>query len=94
MKDKQITPENIRSHGFLSRHSAIINAGHNAYLLGKPNGEKIDGIADNPWPMGSERAVAWYIGWRDARDHYELNAFKNLPEVLFSPLEEAVKKAA
>lgn len=82
---KVVTKERIRSHAFKSVNSAIINEGHNAFLVAKTDGRQVDGIKDNPYPFGDERCVAWYIGWRDARDFYERAYANDIPDVLMVP---------
>ena len=86
----KLSIERIRSQSFLSRHSAIINEGHNAFLSGVK-----DPVASNPYPKGDERAVAYYIGWKGAYDHYErLTQFDNIPEELLSSEQPRLEAAA
>ncbi len=86
----KISVARIRSQAFLSKHSAVINEGHNAFLYGVK-----DAVAFNPYPKGDERAVAFYIGWKGAYDHYEkMTQFDNIPAELLSAEQPQLEAAA
>lgn len=87
-KKVPLTPDEILSQSFKSKYSAFINEGHNAYHLAEQlslPGVTNDGLSNNPYPTGDKRCVAWYIGWRDARDHAMRKNYMNIPAQLLIP---------